>query len=235
MIGGGFVSLDSEGKPLPGARAAFVAVVLVILGGLALVFVPGNEVDDRDEVVPASGQFRGLYIEARELLNPDAAPLETENVTLLELVGPAALLYALLPLLIVLGAYWMHRRMGRSLPLTVGMLVLAVLFMLLGGAGMFFIPALIALAVGSFQARRVELPARMAERAARRGEAPAADASDDDDEDIEDDLDDEDYEEEDYDDEDEEDFIDDEDFSTEDEDEDEAEEEGYGFASDKRK
>lgn len=225
------VALDREGKPLPGARAAFVAVVLVIVGALGMMFLPINEVDDRGEVVAPSGQFRGLYIEVRELLNPGAAPLETDSISLLELVGPASLLFALVPLAVVVGAYWMHRRMGRSLPLTVGMLVLAVMFMLLGsfGAGMFFIPALISLAIGSFQARRVELPARMAERAARRGEAPADETAEDD-EDFDDDLDDEDYEDDD------DDIVDDEDFSTEDDDEaEEAEEEGSGFASDKRK
>lgn len=169
----GLVATLPDGTRLPGARATFVALVLAILGFSYAVLYPQVQIDERGERVPL--EFQGLYLEARsclEALNEGldclgGEPVETETVTFIEADGMGVVLFLFVPLAVTAFAWYTHRKTGLSRPLTFGMLALAfaVLF-----TGQFFMPALIALAVGAFQARKAEMPARLAERAAGKPE-----------------------------------------------------------------
>jgi hypothetical protein len=199
--------------------ALVIALALGVLSFVMFMFsrVP---VDDRDEALPTTstgGGFRAVYLEARSILTGDQ--VRSHDVSIFEAHGPAVIIYGLIPLAILVGVFVAFRRSPSSRPLTIGMLALAVLVLLAGGIT--FMPSLIALGVGSFQARRAEIPARMAERAEQQ---QADDEDEDDDEEL---LDDEDYEDE-YDEDeyvDEDEDLDDEDYDDEelaDEDEDDV-------------
>ena len=206
-----------------GVLAALIALVAAVVAYIGTPFLRVS-VDDRDEVLPAGvNAFKGLYLETRSYLT--GHEVTARSISALDAQGPGLFLILAVPLLVVVGTVVAFRRTGRSLPLTIGMLVLAVLVLLLGFT--VFLAAMIALAVASFQVRKVEMAARMAERAGapparrRRDEPPDEDQPADevqdeyvDDEDLDDeDLDDEEYDEyEDLDDED----LDDEDLEDED-------------------
>jgi hypothetical protein len=220
-----------------GVLAALIALVAAVVAYIGTPFLRVS-VDDRDEVLPAGvNAFRGLYLETRSYLT--GHEVTARSISALDAQGPGLFLILAVPLLVVVGTVVAFRRTGRSLPLTIGMLVLAVLVLLLGFT--VFLAAMIALAVASFQVRKVEMAERMAERAgtppARRRrrdeppdeEEPADEVQDEyvDDEDLDDeeydeyeDLDDEDLDDEDLDDED----LDDEEYD-EYEDEDEVQDE----------
>jgi hypothetical protein len=153
-------------NPNPGHRAILVSVALAIVAAIYLLFyrVP---VDDRGEPWPAA--FQAVAKMARERLTGAAAGDETTS--LLDASGPALLAVLALPIFVTLFSVWASTRTERARLLTFAMLAMAAAVILTGGIGIFFFPALIALAVGGFRARRADLPARMAERAtrARRG------------------------------------------------------------------
>lgn len=158
-------------------------------------------VDDRGEALPQNPggmSFQAVYLEARSILTGD--DVTSRNVSIFDAHGLAVVIYGLIPLVILAVVFIVFRRSPSSRPLTIGMLALAVLFLF--GGGMTFLPSLIALAVASFQARRAEIPARMAERAAAQQEAD--DDADDEYDEEEDEYLDEDDEEDEYLDEDEE-------------------------------
>jgi hypothetical protein len=187
-----------------GVRAAFIALVFAIAAFAATPFIP-VPVDDRDEQLPVA--FRGLYLETRSILSGEE--VESHNISLLDASGPGVLLYLAIPLLVIVGVFVTFRRTGRSLPLTIGMLALAVLVLLAGS--IYFLPSMIALAIGSFQVRRVEMAGRVAERAAKTADDTPADEDYDDDlededydDDLEDELDDENEDDDEYEDDDEE-------------------------------
>lgn len=179
-------------NPSPGHRAILVSVALAVVAAVYLLFyrVP---VDDRGEPWPAV--FQGVAKMARERLT--GAPAGDETTSLLDASGPALLAVLALPIFVTAFAVWASTRADRSRLLTFAMLAMAAAVILTGGIGIFFFPALIALAVGGFRARRADLPARMAERAtrARRGrggdvidvDAEEVDADEDDDVEDEDD------------------------------------------------
>lgn len=206
----GLIATLPDGTRLPGARATFVALVLAVFALMFLLVIPIVRVDDRGESAPE--QFEGLYVEARTELAGE--PVELTEVTFIEAYGAGQFLPLLLPVAMAAFSWYMHRKTGVSRPLTIGMLAMAVVVLF---TGMFFIPALVALAIGSFQARKAELPARMAERMERQQDEDSdvidADVIED-----EEDLDDDDLDEEDLEDE-----YDDEDLDEEDLDEDEYE------------
>jgi hypothetical protein len=88
-------------------------------------------------------------------------------------------------------AFWANRRPDRSRLLTFALVAMAGLVLFLGGY--FFFPTLVALAVASFQIRRADMPARVAERVApTRGRRGVIDAESEelDDEPIDDGVDD---------------------------------------------
>jgi len=147
----------------PGDIAVWVALVFAVLPALYLPFyqVPA---DDRGEPLPAV--FRGLAKLARETLTGEPVPDET--VSLLEASGPQIFLVLALPVAVALFAVWANRRADRSRMLTFAMLAMAGAVVLTGGIGIYFFPALIALAVAGFRVRKADMPARVAERAVAR-------------------------------------------------------------------
>jgi hypothetical protein len=183
-------------KPGPGVRAAFYALVpFGLLAFVVVPFLPIVQTDDRGDQVPIA--FRGLYLEARSILSGE--DVEAKTTSLMEATGPSVLLYLGLPLLVIIGAIVAFRRTGRSLPLTIAMIVLAVLVLMAGN--IYYLPAMVAIAVASFQVRRVEMAGRAAEQAAARGQVQDQDVQDEtdvDDEYVDEEYEDEEYEDEDY-------------------------------------
>lgn len=160
----------------PGRSALLVALVLSVGAAIAIVFLIKPELDDRDEIVPTTG-FAGLYLSAREALGGSS---ETTETTFLDAQGPGGIVIALLPAAVAVGAFLVYRaRRARNAsvywPLTIGMVLMALTVMM---GNVWAMPAMVAMAIASFQVRRLELPAKMAERAAARD---ARDRGDDDD------------------------------------------------------
>lgn len=188
----------------PGRVAIIAAVVLSLGAGMAILFFLDTPVDDRGEAVPLA--FGGLFVRAREALT--GGSIETTKESLLDAHGTAALIWAILPAviaLVALGVYQMRRSKGQTLywPTTIAMVAMALVVMLVGAS--YAMPAMIALAVASFQVRKAEMPNRLAERAAAEEAAAAdADAEAEDDEYEDDEYEDEDaeYEDDEYDEED---------------------------------
>jgi hypothetical protein len=170
----------SAGGRAPGTVPTLLALVFGALSFVLFLFsqVP---VDDRDEPLPTnpSGMnFRAVYLEARSILTGDE--VTARDVSVFDAHGPAVLIYGLVPLAVVIAVFVAFRRSPTSRPLTIGMLAMAVVVLFAGGFTWF--PSLIALAVGSFMARRAELPARMAEREQARQQREEEDEDEYDDE-----------------------------------------------------
>ncbi len=148
----------------PGDKAVLAAFALAVVAAIYLLFyqVPA---DDRGEPLPSV--FRGLAIAARERLTGE--PMADNQVSLLDASGPQIFLVLALPIAVTAFALWANRRPDRSRMLTFAMLAMAGSVILTGGIGIFFFPALIALAVGGFRVRKADLPARTAERATGGG------------------------------------------------------------------
>lgn len=146
----------------PGDKAVLSAFFFALAGAIALLFyrVP---VDDRGEMLPV--RFRGVVTMVRERVT--GAPLPDASRTLLDVSGPEIFLMLGLPVAVTVFALWGNRRPDRSRMLTFAMLALAGTIILAQGIGIFFFPAMIALAIAGFRVRRADLPARTAERAAR--------------------------------------------------------------------
>ena len=146
----------------PGDKAVLSAFFFALAGAVALLFyrVP---VDDRGETLPV--QFRGVVTMLRERVT--GAPLPDDSRTLLDVSGPEIFLMLGLPVAVTVFALWGNRRPDRSRMLTFAMLALAGTIILAQGIGIFFFPAMIALAIAGFRVRRADLPARTAERATR--------------------------------------------------------------------
>jgi hypothetical protein len=148
------------GLPLgrPGDMAVLLAVPFALVSSVFLLFskVP---VDDRGEPIPPS--FGGVARVARETVT--GQPLADHSQTQLAAHGPAVLLFLLLPVGVTLfAALYANRRPDRARWLTYTMMGMALVVFF--AFGFFFLPSLIALGVGSFQARKADLPARIAER-----------------------------------------------------------------------
>lgn len=161
----------------PGRGALLVSLVLAVGSGLAILFVIKPKVDDRGE--PVAPVFGGLFLRAREVLTD--GPIRTSDTSMLDAHGGAVLAWALLPAVIAIGAfliYQFRRPRGLSLywPLTVSMVLLALSVMM--GAS-YAMPAMVAMAIASFQVRKAEMPARMAGRVAQQDEAAAEDDDED--------------------------------------------------------
>lgn len=153
----------------PGRGALLVALVLSVGAAVAIIFLIKPELDDRGEVIPTTG-FGGLYLQAREALGGSS---ETSETTFLDAQGPGGLVIALLPAAVAVGAFLVYRSRqakGQSVywPLTIGMVLMALTVMM---GNVWAMPAMVAMAIASFQVRRLELPAKMAERAAARDAA----------------------------------------------------------------
>jgi hypothetical protein len=171
----GILGTAAAGKR-PGDRAVLAALGLSVISAIAMLFLKVR-VDDRGEALPS--QFRGVAIRVREAITGEQ-PLPESHKTLLEVQGPAVLVFVLLPVAIAGFAFWANRRRAdRGRVLMFAMLAMAGA-VVIGGAFLFF-PSLIALAIASYQVRKAEMPARVAEKVApvrrRRGEVIDADST----------------------------------------------------------
>jgi hypothetical protein len=159
--------LGSRGNRRPGDLAVTVALGLAIVSAVSVLFFTRVPVDDRGEPLPRT--FQGVAVSAREAITGEQMPDEKES--LLEASGPGVILYLALPVAVAAFAFWANRRPDRSRLLTFALVALAALVLFLGGY--FFFPTLVALAVASYQIRKADMPARVAERVAptrgRRG------------------------------------------------------------------
>lgn len=179
----------------PGRSAVVVALVISVgLAAAVLFFIP-QPVDDRGEAVPPF--FGGLYLKARGALG---GSIETTDESGISAGGGAAVAIALLPVAICLTALvvYMRRRAKEQplyWPMTIAMVVMALVVMMLQYS--FAMPAMVALAIASFQVRKAEMPARMAEQSARQSQASEPEPDPEPDEDEYEEYEDEEYEDED--------------------------------------
>jgi hypothetical protein len=209
------------GGRTPGQTAVRIALALGVLSFLTFAFLTRIPVDDRGD--PVLFNFQAARLDARSILT--GQEVVAEDVTVVDAFGPAVLLAGLIPLVILVAVFVRYRQQPSSRPLTIGMLALAGAGFIVPSfipdlavmANMPFLLALVAVAVGSFQARRAEMTLRMADQAGAPQPADDEDLDDEYDDDVEDEYDDEDVEEDEYDDEDldEDDEYDDEDVEDE--------------------
>ena len=148
-----------------------VALGLAIVSAVSVLFFTKVPVDDRGEPLPRT--FQGVAVTAREAITGQQLP--DKHQSLLEASGPGVILYLALPVAVAAFAFWANRRPDRSRLITFALVAMAGLVLFLGGY--FFFPSLVALAVASFQIRKADMPARVAERVApTRGRRGAIDA-----------------------------------------------------------
>jgi len=148
-----------------------VALGLAIVSAVSVLFFTKVPVDDRGEPLPRT--FQGVAVTAREAITGQQLPDKRQS--LLEASGPGVILYLALPVAVAAFAFWANRRPDRSRMITFALVAMAGLVLFLGGY--FFFPSLVALAVASFQIRKADMPARVAERVApTRGRRGAIDA-----------------------------------------------------------
>ena len=140
-----------------------VALGLAIVSAVSVLFFTKVPVDDRGEPLPRA--FQGVAVAAREAITGEQMPDREES--LLDASGPGIILYLALPVAVAAFAFWANRRPDRSRLITFSLIAMAGLVLFLGGY--FFFPTLVALAVASFQIRKADMPARVAERVAPTG------------------------------------------------------------------
>jgi hypothetical protein len=163
--------LGAKGNRRPGDLAVLVALGLAIVSAVSVLFFTRVPVDDRGEPLPRT--FQGVAVAAREAITGEQMPDRSES--LLKASGPGVILYLALPVAVAAFAFWANRRPDRSRLLTFALVAMAGLVLFLGGY--FFFPTLVALAVASYQIRKADMPARVAERVApTRGRRGAIDA-----------------------------------------------------------
>ena len=147
----------------PGDRAVLLSVLFAIVSVIFLLFVK-VDVDDRGDAIPPN--YGGVTLLAREAITGEPVPDRTE--TLLSASGPGIFAIMALPVLVTLFAFWGNRRPDRGRMLTFALFGMLAAVLVTGGLGIYFLPSLIAIGFASFQVRRLEMPARTAERPAPR-------------------------------------------------------------------
>lgn len=153
----------------PGDVAVMISLVLAVVGFI-LVLRYQVPTDDRGDAIPV--QFGGLALAARGVLT--GTEITKGHESLLSMYGPGILAMLAIPVVVVAVVLFLNMRMEqRSRVLTIGMVAVAGVVFLTGLFGIYYLAALVSLAVASFQVRKVELPQRQADMAARR-EARAA-------------------------------------------------------------
>jgi hypothetical protein len=155
--------VGGRGKRRPGDLAVMAALALAIVSAVSVLFLTKVPVDDRGEPLPRT--FQGVAVTAREAITGEQMPDRKES--LLDASGPGIILYLALPVAVAAFAFWANRRPDRSRLITFSLIAMAGLVLFLGGY--FFFPTLVALAVASFQIRKADMPARVAERVAPTG------------------------------------------------------------------
>lgn len=149
----------------PGDLALIVALGLA-LAAFVLLLNTDIPVDDRGEALPAT--FSGVAMEARAALTDGPVVDESENIVSYYGAGVVALMAV--PLLVVAVVFVLSRRWEqRGRLLTFALLGLAGVVVLTGTFGFYYMPALIALAVASFQVRKLEMPTRPTQPRQGRG------------------------------------------------------------------
>jgi hypothetical protein len=166
--GGGLLGMlglgRGAGNRRPGDLAVLVALGLAI-GAFVMLLLYKVPVDDRGEALPT--RFGGVALEARSALT--GSEVETQDTSIIDAYGAGIIGLMAVPVIVVAVTTVLNRRLQeRNRLLTIAMLALAGVVVLTGGFGFFFLPALIALAVASFQVRKAELPSRVAQRSAAR-------------------------------------------------------------------
>lgn len=153
----------------PGDVAVMISLVLAVVGFI-LVLRYQVPTDDRGDAIPV--QFGGLALAARGVLT--GTEITKGHESILSMYGPGILAMLAIPVVVVAVVLFLNMRMEqRSRVLTIGMVAVAGVVFLTGLFGIYYLAALVSLAVASFQVRKVELPQRQADMAARR-EARAA-------------------------------------------------------------
>lgn len=156
---GGWRGWLAESSAVPGGRAALLALVVAVVGGITLFLFPvfPSPVFDahgRGVVAAAPGteQQRSARLERF-----DGADATVETAYLADVAGPAvAALFAVVPVLVAGSAVLSLRRPTRSRALLIAAFAMA-LFVLFGGAvGPFYIVAVGALGFGSYQSRKAD-------------------------------------------------------------------------------
>ena len=144
---------------------AVISAVLLALVGLALSLQASVTVDDRGEALPL--KFGGVALDARSIITGEDVGTK-ENI--ISVYGFPIVAMMLVPVLVVIAVMVLNFRRAdqRSRLLTFGMVAVAAVVFLAGPNGIYFLGALVALLVGSFQVRKVEAPSRDAQMAARR-------------------------------------------------------------------
>jgi hypothetical protein len=158
-----------------------------VLSFLTFAFLTRIPVDDRGE--PVLFTFQAAHLDTRSILTGEE--VVAEDVTVVDAFGLAVLIAGLVPLAIMVAVFVRFRQQPSSRPLTIGMLALAGAGFILPSfipdlavmANMPFLLALVAVAVGSFQARRAEMTLRMADQAGAAQPAGDEDLDDEYDED----------------------------------------------------
>jgi len=153
----GFLGLSTS---RPGDWAVIIAAAMALVAFVFVLFAK-IPVDDRGEPFPRS--FGGVAHVARETVTGESLPSKKES--LVSVGGPVVLLFALVPVAITLfAAFYANRRPDRSRWLTYCMFAMAAVVFLSINISVFFLAPLLALGWASFQARKADLPARVAER-----------------------------------------------------------------------
>jgi hypothetical protein len=148
----------------PGDRAVMLSVLFALIAFVFVLFAK-IPVDDRGEPFPRS--FGGVAHLARETVTGESLPDKSDS--LVSVGGPVVLVFALVPVAVTLfAAFWANRRPDRSRWLTYSMFAMAAVVFLSINISVFFLAPLLALGWASFQARKADLPARVAERAVPR-------------------------------------------------------------------
>jgi hypothetical protein len=187
----------------PGDIAVLLALVLaVFFAGVSMFVAFTSESVPVDHNGDAISSFPAVSREAYAVF--EDAEVVDEKTTLTDAYGPVIPIFAVLPALVAVGAFVSHRRQPRSRPLTYALVAMA-LVSVFNLFAMYFLPALIALAVAGFQVRKTEAPAVRGGRRRPADEDEVIDVDEVDPE--EDDLDDE-YDEDEYDELEDEDVID---------------------------
>jgi hypothetical protein len=161
--------LGARGNRRPGDLAVMAALGLAIVSAVSVLFFTKVPVDDRGEPLPQ--KFQGVAESVREAITGKQLP--NEKTSLVDAFGPGILFAIALPLVVAAFAFWANRRPNRARLLMYAMVAMAVVVLFAGVIGQYFFPALIALAIATFQVRKADMPARVAERSAptrrRRG------------------------------------------------------------------
>ncbi|HLM62686.1 MAG TPA: hypothetical protein VK306_00175 [Acidimicrobiales bacterium] len=166
--GGGLLGMLGLGRGAGSRRPGDLAVLAALglsIGAFVMLLLYKVPVDDRGEALPS--QFGGVALDARSALT--GSEVETHDTSIIDAYGPGIIGLMAVPVVVVAVTTVLNRRLQeRNRLLTIAMLALAGMVVLTGGFGFFFLPALIALAVASFQVRKAEMPGRAAQRGAAR-------------------------------------------------------------------